>query len=89
LSGILSGAGVVFGLEYLNPSFKDESSIESILKLPVLATIPKMITKEDKLSTQTRDRRVFIAVAAYLFVIGLVLTEEFLYRYMGIKIINF
>ena len=89
LSGILSGAGVVFGLEFLNPSFKDESSIESILKLPVLATIPKMITKEDKLSTQTRDRRVFIAVAAYLFVIGLVLTEEFLYRYMGIKIINF
>ena len=46
--GILSGIGAVFGLEYLKPSFKDEGSIESLLKVPVLATIPKIITEEDQ-----------------------------------------
>lgn len=87
--GIASGIGAVFGFEYFNRSFKDEASIESELKLSVLATIPKIITEEDELSAKKLDRRVFTAAGAYLFVIGMVLVEEFLYRYMGIRIINF
>jgi len=88
-AGILAGVGTVFGLEYLKPSFKDEASIESLLKVHVLATIPKIISEEDKLNAQKLDRRVIIAASAYLLVIGLILMEEFLYRYAGIKIINF
>ena len=87
--GIASGIGAVFGFEYFNRSFKDEASIESELKLAVLATIPSITTEEDELSTKKLDRRVFTTAGAYLFVIGMVLVEEFLYRYMGIRIINF
>jgi succinoglycan biosynthesis transport protein ExoP len=89
LLGILSGIGVVLGLDYLNHSFKDESTIESKLKLSVLATIPRIITEEDKLSEQRRDKKVFTAACAYLCIIGLVLVHEFLFRYMGVKIVDF
>jgi succinoglycan biosynthesis transport protein ExoP len=89
LAGILSGVGSAFGLEYLKPTFKDEGTIESTLKVPVLALIPEIITEDDKASAQKLDRRIFIAAAAYLAVIALVLTEEVLNRYLGIRIINF
>ena len=78
LFGILSGIGVVLGLEYLKPTFKDEGSIESLLKVPVLALIPTINTEEDKILCKKLDRRIIIATAAYLVVIGLVLIEEFL-----------
>jgi polysaccharide chain length determinant protein (PEP-CTERM system associated) len=87
--GIVSGIGAVFGLEYLDNSFKDTDSIETRLKLPVFATIPRIITEEDELSAKRLNRKVFTAAGAYLFVIGLVLAREILYRYMGIRIINF
>lgn len=87
--GIASGIGLVFGLDYLDHSFKDEESIEDSLKLPVLATIPKIVTEADELSAKRRDRKVFTFAGAYLVIIGLVLAKEFLSRYMGIRIVNF
>jgi succinoglycan biosynthesis transport protein ExoP len=87
--GIVSGIGSVFGIDSFDHSFKDENSIESNLKLPVLATIPSMITEADELSAKRLGRKVFIASGAYLFIIGLVLVVEVLNRYMGITIINF
>jgi polysaccharide chain length determinant protein (PEP-CTERM system associated) len=87
--GIASGIGAVFGLEYFDHSFKDVDSIETSLKLPVLAMIPKIVTEDDELSAKKLDRKVFIATGAYLLVIGLVLIEEVLSRYTGIRIINF
>ena len=87
--GIASGLGSVFGLEYLDHSFKDEESIEDSLKLPVLATIPKIVIEKDEISAKRRDRKVFTFAGAYLVVIGLVLIKEFLYRYMGIRIVPF
>lgn len=89
LLGIASGIGSVFGIEYFDHSFKDEDSIESNLKLPVFATIPSIVTEADELSAKRLDRKVFIASGAYLFIICLVLVEEVLSRYMGIRIINF
>lgn len=87
--GIASALGAVFGLETIDRSFKDESSIEAQIGLPVLATIPRIITKADILSATKLDRRVFAAAGCYLLVIALVLVGELLYRYMGITIINF
>jgi succinoglycan biosynthesis transport protein ExoP len=87
--GIASGIGLVIGLERLNPSFRDENEIESLLKLPVLGTIPSIVTEEDRSAGKKRDRRAVIAAAAYLFVIGLLLANEVLYRYFGIKTFNF
>jgi succinoglycan biosynthesis transport protein ExoP len=87
--GMASGIGAVFGLEHFDRSFKDEDSIEATLKVPVLGAIPQIVTEDDKLSEKRLDIRIYIASGAYLFVIGLVLIEELIWRYMGIRIINF
>ncbi len=87
--GIASGIGLALGIDSFNHSFQDEDSVEAGLKLPVLASIPKVVTDTDELSSKRRDIKIFAAAGAYLFVIGVVLVKEFLYRYMGIRIINF
>lgn len=87
--GIASGAGVAIGLDFIDPSFKDEEGIENQLKIPVLASVPQIVTEVDKLSTKQLDRKVFAAASAYLVIIGLVLVKEVLSRYMNIKILQF
>jgi polysaccharide biosynthesis transport protein len=87
--GIASGLGIAFGLDYFDTSYKDEDSIEAGLKITVLASIPKIVTEADELSAKKLDKKVFSFAGIYLFIIGLVLIKEFLYRYMGVKIINF
>ena len=87
--GIALGVGIVFGLDYFDHSFKDEDSIEDILKLPVLAAIPKIVTEADELLAKKLELKVYVASGAYFFIICLVLIGELLSRYMGIKIINF
>jgi succinoglycan biosynthesis transport protein ExoP len=89
LFGIASGIGAVFGLEYFDHSFKDEESIEKSLKVPVFASIPKIVSQADELSAKRLDIKVFATSGAYLFIICLVLIKEFLSRYMGIKFFNF
>ena len=87
--GIASGIGAALGLEFMKNSFRDEGSIEAILKVPVFATVPNIVTAEDRLSVRKLDRKILAAAGAYLIVIALVLTREFLHRYLGIRIINF
>ncbi len=58
------------------------------MKLPVLATGPRIDTEADRLRSRRLDKKVFAAAGSYLLVILLVLAEEFLNRYMGIRIIN-
>jgi hypothetical protein len=89
LFGIASGIGAAVGLDYLAPSFKDENALVTELKLPVLASIPQIVTEEDVLAGARLDRRAFAAAGIYLFIIGLVLVEEVLYRYLGIDIVKF
>lgn len=89
LLGLASGIGIVFALEYFDHSFKDEDSIESTLKLPVLATIPKIVSEADALAEKIRDRKVYIASGVYLSLIGLLLVGEVLSRYMGVTLIHF
>ncbi|MEW6067025.1 MAG: XrtA system polysaccharide chain length determinant [Nitrospirota bacterium] len=87
--GIASGIGAVIGLDYFDRTFKDENLIESTLKIPVFAVIPKIVTEADELSAKRLDRKVFFATGGYLFIIGLIFVEEFISRYVGINIINF
>jgi succinoglycan biosynthesis transport protein ExoP len=89
LIGILSGVASVIGLDYLNHSFKDEDSIESALGLSVIAAVPTIVTEEDKDSTRSRDRKVITAAGLYLLIIVIVLAEEALVRYFGIRLVNF
>jgi polysaccharide chain length determinant protein (PEP-CTERM system associated) len=85
-AGIAAGIGVVIGLDYLSNSFENASSVESKLKLTVLATIPKITTEADKQIAAKIDKKVFTAAGAYLAIICLVLLGELIYRYTGISI---
>lgn len=87
--GIASGIGIAFVLEHLDPSFEDDTAIESKLNLPVLAAIPRIITDTDRLYAKMRDRKIFTAAGIYLFIIMLIFVKEALYKYMGITVVNF
>ena len=87
--GVCAGGGVVIGLDYLDTSFKDEDALKDSLQLPVLASIPSIVTKEDVLAEAALDKKVFIGASAYVSIIGLVLLIEILYRYVGISIFHF
>ena len=87
--GIASGLGAVFGLEYFDHSFKDEESVETTLKLPVLTAIPEIPDESDELRVRKFDRKIYIASAAYLSLIGIVLIEAFISRYLGYTIFHF
>ncbi|MEW5744187.1 MAG: XrtA system polysaccharide chain length determinant [Nitrospirota bacterium] len=88
--GLAAGFGAALALEALSPSFKDDDSIETVLKLPVLASIQRIEVADAKLMAAKRmERKIFAAAGAYVSVILLVLIKEALYRYMGITIISF
>ncbi|MEW6115748.1 MAG: XrtA system polysaccharide chain length determinant [Nitrospirota bacterium] len=87
--GIVSGVAAAIVLENINHTYKDEESIEKSLKIPVLASIPQIITESDVRAERQRDRKVFAFAGAYLIVIGLVLLEELLYRSTGARVIHF
>ncbi len=87
--GIASGIGVAVGLDSFHQSFKDEDSLSSGLNLPVLASIPQIVTEEDVLYEARLDRKAIMAAGIYLSIIGIILVEEILYRYMGIQVIKF
>ena len=78
--GIASGVGAAIGLDYLNNSFKDEDSLRKALNLPVLAAVPAVIIEADVQNEKMMDKKVFNAAAAYLFLIGVVLIADILYR---------
>jgi polysaccharide biosynthesis transport protein len=81
--GIAAGAGAVFAIDFLNPSFKDEESVEATLKLPVLVSIPSVVTEGDILKAKKHDRKVFIAAAAYFSIFILLLAREILGGRLG------
>lgn len=85
--GIAAGIGAVLGLDYLDHTFKSEDHLENGLKAPLLASIPEIVTEEDRVAAIELDRKYFKAAAVYLGIIGLVLIEAMLSQ-MGIKIIN-
>ena len=87
--GIVSGAGVVIGIDYLNDSFKDEDFIEKSLNIPVLVAIPSVVVESDVIAMKQLDKKVIIATSAYLSLILLLLFIEFLQRYVGMTILPF
>jgi len=48
-AGLAIGGGIIFLLEYLDNSFKRPEDIESQLELAVLCTVPKIISKKEKM----------------------------------------
>lgn len=87
--GVAGGAGVVIGLDSIDSSLKDADAIKKGLGLTVLASVPQVVTDAEVVSVKALDKKVFIAAAAYLCVIGLVFAVEVLYRFMGIALLKF
>ena len=86
LLGLCSGVGAAIGLDYLNSPFRDEESVEKGLRVPVLISIPRMATEEDRRITRKKDLKIFGAAGAYVLLVCALLVREFLMRYMGIRI---
>lgn len=84
---ICGGVGSVLGLDYLNHTFQSEDLLESGLRVPLLASIPEVVTQEDRQSALALDRKYLKATAIYLGIVGIVFIEAMLSQ-MGIKIIN-
>ena len=47
--GLGIGGGVVFLLDFINTAFKNPEDVESILGLPILATIPTVLQRKNKI----------------------------------------
>ncbi|MFG6496231.1 Wzz/FepE/Etk N-terminal domain-containing protein [Fictibacillus sp. UD] len=46
--GIMAGVGIAFLLEYLDNTIKTEEDIQTVLQLPVLGVIPKIMVEDEK-----------------------------------------
>ncbi len=84
--GVASGIAAAAALDYFDRSFKNVDDVEKGLRIPVLASIPAIITEEDIQIEAARDKKVFVASGAYLLLIILVLIGEAASRYLGIGI---
>jgi hypothetical protein len=92
LAGLAAGIGggivLVIWLESTHNTFKDDDTIEAVLKLPVLASIQNMgITEAEATAIKRKDKKIFIASASYLCIILLVLANEIMLR-LGITLIH-
>ena len=77
-AGLGLGGGLIFLLDFLNPSLKQPKDYESELGLAVLATIPKLLSPKDKIM-----RRLNRGLTAASLVFAAALTVGF-----GLMILN-
>ncbi|MFO0754215.1 MAG: XrtA system polysaccharide chain length determinant [Thermodesulfovibrionales bacterium] len=89
LLSVAAGIGAALGLDRLDPSYKEEEEIEADLRLPVLGSIPSIVTEEDTRAVRRRDRRVYAAAGAYFLVLALFFMNEVLLRYAGVSVFPF
>jgi polysaccharide chain length determinant protein (PEP-CTERM system associated) len=59
--GLLIGLGLVGLLEFKDSSFRSEDDVISFLSLPVLATIPAIVTKADRRKARKKRFRLMVA----------------------------
>jgi polysaccharide biosynthesis transport protein len=85
---LCSGIGIVVALDYVDHSYKKEDQLEPGLNVPLLASVPAIVTEEDRVNTMLLDKKYFKAAAIYLGIIGLVLIEAMFGQLFGIGIIN-
>lgn len=60
--GAAIGAGLIFGLEYLDSSVKTEEDLKELLNVPVLGSISTIMTKEDLANRPSFFEKIFALV---------------------------
>lgn len=68
--GLVLGLALVGLIEFKDSSFRNDQDIVAVLSLPVLATIPQIVTREDRLARRRR-RRLLLMAGAVLVAIAL------------------
>jgi len=79
LLGLGIGGGLAFGVEYMDHSFRDIDDLERFIGLPVLATIPKIITDDDARRGKIRKR---IALASSFGVLALIIATAIVHYFV-------
>jgi uncharacterized protein involved in exopolysaccharide biosynthesis len=74
--GLCSGLGVVAMSEYLDHSVKRPDELTWLTGLPVLGTIPRILTREDTLRVRNR-RKLILATTIFSLILGLVIFHFF------------
>ncbi|MBI5055404.1 MAG: chain length-determining protein [Nitrospirae bacterium] len=82
VAGIASGFGVVLLLDNIDHSIKTVDELKTLLKAPVLAVIPRIITDEEINKEKIIDRKVYAVSVAYLSVIGILFIKEVVKRFL-------
>ena len=70
--GLFVGLGIAALLELKDRSFRSDSEVLEVLALPVLASVPRVETSNEKTRRQRRQRVVSLAGAACVVVAGYV-----------------
>jgi uncharacterized membrane protein len=76
LAGLAAGFGLAFLLETLDRSFKHSEDLTGYIDLPVLATLPAIMTRGNLLDERRTQGLVVLASIGTL-VVGLIFVREF------------
>lgn len=68
--GLVLGLALVGLIEFKDSSFRNDQDIVAVLSLPVLATIPQIVTREDR-RARRRRRKLLMMAAAVVVAIGI------------------
>ncbi len=74
--GVGAGVGTAAMKEFNDRSVRDPKVLTELLRLPVLVTVPVIVTARDVLRQKIQRRRITV-IAAAIFVIGLILIHFF------------
>jgi succinoglycan biosynthesis transport protein ExoP len=65
--GLALGFGIVLGLEAIDASIKNVEDVTKLLGVPVLATIPRIVTRREELKMKRRKRILAIVIPIVTF----------------------
>ncbi len=75
--GIGVGFSITFLLEYFNRSFRSVDEVVSYFGIPVLATIPKLITADSEAQAKRRKRILIVSIVSLVLIALIIIAEVF------------
>jgi polysaccharide chain length determinant protein (PEP-CTERM system associated) len=80
--GIIFGACVVFWAEYTDHSIRDLDDVQATLKIPVLATVPTVLTEAEIINKRRLNMFLFVMGSFYTIFIVLLIIRELILAYV-------
>jgi hypothetical protein len=73
---------VAFGAEYTDHSIRDLNDVPSLLKIPVLATVPTVLTEVEIIKKRRLNMSLFVAGGFYIIFMILLIIRELVIAYV-------